>query len=385
MTVLFLSLDLFSYGGIQRYSRYLLAVLSRIAAVEDVRTASLAPKRPGGFPQPLPVDVTGGAAPFAKARFVLRALRLAQACCPSVIICDHIHLAPLAYAYRLLTGTPFWVNVYAIDVWGDLPWLRRRAMHAATRIVSDCEFTARYLSARYPTLASRISVVPDCVDGERFTPANAAATSARDAPVILTVSRLAPGRSKGHESVMRALVALRERRIEARYVIAGDGDDRPRLARLATDLGLGDRVSFLGAIDDADLPDVYRACDVFVLVSGFQIDGKAQGEGVPLVVLEAQACGKPVITSASDGSAESIIDGETGLLVTPDDTQALGTALERLLLDHRLRTRMGAAARELALRQFSERVFEERIGAIVAAFAGVGQRMATIEPAVIRR
>ncbi len=366
MNVFFLSLDLFSIGGIQRYSRYVLQSLARASNVGRVTVASLAPPAwDGGFGD-IRVDLTGGRSPLRKLMFVPAALRAMRSARPSLMICDHINIAPIAWVFGAITGTPYVLNVYAIDVWGPLPWLRRRALLAASRIVSDCEFTRDYLENGYPQLVGRITVVPDCVDTNRFT-ANPI-RSTNTPPIILTVARLSDARSKGHDVVLRALGTLHRRGIDARYVIAGDGPGRARLEALAADLGVEASVTFLGAVEEAALPDVYRSCDVFALVSAFDT-ATGQGEGVPLVVLEAQACGKPVVTSRCDGSAESIVDGETGLLVDPADVSAVAERLALLLQDGDLRERMGAAARRLAERRFAVPVFDAAFGAIVDSFA----------------
>ena len=367
MNVLFVSIDLFSIGGIQRYSRYLLDTLRRSPRVNGVGVASLGATHSDGFEMPLRADLTGGRSIVRKLAFVAGCWRLGRARRVSVVIVDHVNLAAVAWLYRLLTGTPYWLNVYAIEVWGPLSWLRRRALLGAACIVSDCDFTRRYLEERYPPLVSRIIVVPDCVDVDRFVPGTARGAQGA-LPVLLTVSRLAEGRSKGHDAVLRALAALRTRGVDAAYVIAGDGPDRARLERLAAELGLADRVRVAGRVPDGDLPALYRECDVFVLVSAFQTDGAPQGEGVPLVVIEAGACGKPAITSALDGSAESVIHGETGFLVDPSDEAALADALQRLLCDAPLRERMGVAARAFAERQFSVRAFEFKIDGVIARF-----------------
>ena len=380
MNVLFLSLDLFSYGGIQRYSRYLLQALRRSPGVASIRIASLEAPDGAGFEQRLAVDAVGrGPVLLRKPLFALDAVRLALSGHTALVICDHINLAPLAYVCGRLARRPYWLNVYAIEVWGDLSFLRRRALLGADVIVSDCDFTRRYLEERYPVLAGRITVVPDCVDVECFVPGSEG-TAART-PTLLTVSRLAPGRSKGHERVMRALVELRSRGIEARYIIAGDGADRARLEAIAEAAGLRSSIEFRGVVSDAELPALYRECDVFALVSGFKMDGRPQGEGVPLVVLEAQSSGKPVVTSSRDGSAESIADGDTGILVDPADDRAITSALARLLSDAELRSRMGAAARRRAERQFSVEVFERRIGDVVARLSVSGPPVAVVAEA----
>jgi glycosyltransferase involved in cell wall biosynthesis len=362
MNVLFLSIDLFSIGGIQRYSRYVLRALDAAPRVAQVTRASFTPPAPAGF-EAIPVDLVGRRGFAGKLLFVLGVLRLARARRSDLLICDHVNLAPIALACRLLLRTPYVVNVYAIEVWGELSFLRRRALLDATHVISDCEFTRRHLEARYPALRGRISVVPDGVDVERFTPAE---TQAAETFNVLTVSRLAIGRSKGHDAIMRAFASIRDQYPRVRYLIAGAGDDRPRLEALAGDLGIEGAVTFLGRIEEDELPALYRSCDVFALVSSFSM-APPQGEGVPLAVLEAQASGKPVITSNADGSTESIVDGATGYLVDPGDHAAIAAHLVALLEDRDLRSRMGAAARKLAERRFSYAAFEARTLAVLDA------------------
>jgi glycosyltransferase involved in cell wall biosynthesis len=115
--------------------------------------------------------------------------------------------------------------------------------------------------------------------------------------------------------------------------VAGDGPERAALTQLAGELGLDDRVRFLGRREDA--ADLLAACDVFVLPSRL--------EGLGVAALEAMAARRPVVASAVGGLAEAIVDGETGLLVPPDDVDALATALVRLVDDAVLRDRLGSA------------------------------------------
>lgn len=381
MKVLLLSLDLFAHGGIQRYSRYEIQALRAFLDSEDVRLCSQLPPGSDQFDVPLAADVVGeGRSRAAKVRFALATWRFAREQRPDLVICDHVNLSPLAYLYKLLTGTPYILNVYAIEVWGRLRIHHRLGLTRADQVVSDCEFTKKYLEQRYPALARKLSVIPDCVDCERFTPAAApgdlrARLGLGDGPILLTVSRLPTGRSKGHDHVMRAVADLRSEGVRLTYVIAGDGPDRPRLASLAKDLGIADAVVFLGRVSEELLPDLYRVCDVFILVSSFQMHGKQpQGEGVPLVVLEAQASGKPVITSRLDGSAEAIVDGETGLLVDPSDSPEIAAALRRLFGDSDARLCMGQAARTLAEQKFSFDVFREAVRATCVRLSTTARR-----------
>lgn len=368
MNVLVLSIDLFSIGGIQRYSGYVLRALAASPQRPRVAVASLTPPTDQSYEGAPAADLIGGRTRIAKAWFAFNAWRIARCRRADVIIVDHVHLAPIAWTFGLLTRTPYWLNVYAIEVWGPLSFLRRRALLGAAVIVSDCEFTRRRLQTLYPSLRAPIVVVPDCVDVTRFTPDLMSVPPAM--PRVLTVARLDAGRSKGHDIVLRALARLRQRGVAMQYIIAGDGPDRARLESLAAELGLRDCVRFLGRVPEDALADVYRSCDIFALVSAFSLEGGA-GEGVPLAVIEAQACGKPVITGRDDGSAEAIVDGETGILVDAADVAQVAEALARLASDAPARARMGAAARDLALRRFSIGIFDHRITAVLARFAEV--------------
>lgn len=373
MKILFISTDLYSRGGIQRYSRYQLRAFATKFPDAQVSSCSYAPPRSDRFDDGPRVQLTGGrGGVISKLWFIARVLALTARLGPDLIICDHIHLGPLASAASSLGRARLMQFVYAIEVWGDIPALQRRSLLRADRVVSDCEFTKQYLIEKYPKLRTRIRVIRDCVDCDRFKPARPAQPigSAPDVPLtLLTVSRLAEGRSKGHQRVMEAMVELRGSAPAIHYLIAGDGADRGRLEAEAARLGLSDSVVFLGAISEPHLPEVYNSCDIFVLLSAFQLTGHRQGEGVPLVVLEAQACGKPVITSSRDGSAESIIDGQTGMLVDPEDVSQIADGI-RLLSNERLRSRMGEAARLRAVQECSFEVFAGQLSAAVLDLIG---------------
>jgi glycosyltransferase involved in cell wall biosynthesis len=146
-------------------------------------------------------------------------------------------------------------------------------------------------------------------------------------PLILTVSRLAP--RKGHLNV---LAALQQLPFPAHWVVVGDGPCGEELAAAIAGRGMENQVSMLGAISDDDLLGLYNACDVFVLTpEERRIRGRLDSEGFGLVLHEAGACGKPVITSASSGCRDAVIDGGTGLLVPAGDPDALAEALESIL------------------------------------------------------
>jgi len=167
-------------------------------------------------------------------------------------------------------------------------------------------------------------------------------------PWLLTVARL--DFHKGIDTVIRALPAIRAAVPAARYAVAGIGSTQGALEALVAELGLGDAVRLLGFVPDDELPALYNAADVFVLVSR-RYDLLVEGFGIAIV--EASASGLPVIASRSGGIPEAVREGETGLLVDPDDAAAVGATAIRLLGDEGLRHRMGAAGREAVERYYN--------------------------------
>jgi phosphatidylinositol alpha-1,6-mannosyltransferase len=170
-------------------------------------------------------------------------------------------------------------------------------------------------------------------------------------PVLLTVGRLDPNeRYKGHEQIFAVLPALQTKFPSLVHVVAGEGKDRPRLEARAAALA-GDAVRFVGFVPEADLPDLYRTADLYVMPS--------TKEGFGIVYLEAAACGLRVVGGVGGGSADAVPNEEIGLLVDPDDGAALGAAIERLLSLGRThadavapyrRTQFAAAANRLMAR-----------------------------------
>jgi phosphatidyl-myo-inositol dimannoside synthase len=158
---------------------------------------------------------------------------------------------------------------------------------------------------------------------------------------IVTVARLQE--HKGMDTVIRALPAILARAPDVRYAVAGTGPDRERLESLAQELGLGDRVRFLGGVGDQDLPAFYNLASVYVGAS--RRAGRLGVEGFGISLVEASACGLPVVAGHSGGIPDAVRDGETGFLVPPEDPAALADAITRLLADTELAGRIGAAGR----------------------------------------
>jgi phosphatidylinositol alpha-1,6-mannosyltransferase len=158
---------------------------------------------------------------------------------------------------------------------------------------------------------------------------------------LLTVARLEP--HKGMDTVIAALPAIAARASDVGYLIAGSGPAREKLERLAHKTGVANRVRFLGEIGERDLPALYNVASAYVGVSRRAERIGVEGFGISLV--EASACGLPIVAGDSGGVPDAVRAGETGFLVPPEDVGAVAEAVCRLLTDRALAGRIGAAGR----------------------------------------
>lgn len=182
-------------------------------------------------------------------------------------------------------------------------------------------------------------VIPPGTDPARFVPPR---TPRSMPPVLLTVGRLVP--RKGIDTVLRALPRLLDHTPQLEYWIAGDGPQRPALEELARNLGVTGAVKFLGFVADDELPQIYQRATIFVMPTRADYE-KGDVEGFGIVYLEASASGLPVVAARSGGAAEAVRDGETGVLVPPDDPHTLAESLTHLIDDPVLCRRLGRGGR----------------------------------------
>jgi glycosyltransferase involved in cell wall biosynthesis len=220
-------------------------------------------------------------------------------------------------------------------------WLYTRA---AARIVTTGEALRRELIERNGFPAQRIDSVPTGVDAKRYRPGDRQAARAvlalpKDRTLVGIVATLRDW--KGHEYLIEALAGLPP---DVQLVIVGDGPRRQILESFVQRLRLQERVVFAG--DRADVVPWLQAFDVFVLPS-------FANEGVPQALVQAMLAGLPCVSTSVGSMAELARDGETALVVPARNAGALRSALERLLADQGLRTRLGEAARRHAAANFS--------------------------------
>lgn len=217
-------------------------------------------------------------------------------------------------------------------------------------VIATCSDEVRELEAMGVT-RDRVRVVPCGVDTTHFTPDGPREHAGR--PRLLLVGRMVE--RKGFDTAIRALALLPG----VELVIAGgppadelaEDPEASRLARLAGELGVADRVRMVGQVAHGNLPALYRSADVVLATPWYEPFG--------ITPLEAAASGRPVVGSAVGGLLDTVGDGETGRLVPPRDPQALGEAVRALLDDPATARRWGEAARERVCRQFGWEVVAE--------------------------
>ena len=226
---------------------------------------------------------------------------------------------------------------------------RRRYLKQADAVVAVSQFTVNALTRLMGINREKIQLIHNGVNTERFVP-GAPDPSLLDRyglhgkRVILTVGRIVP--RKGVDVVIRAMPKVLETVPDARYLIVGEGDYRPILERLVSDLGLGESVIFAGRVTEDELAAHYQLCDLFAMPNREMPDGDTEGFG--LVFLEANACGKPVIGGRAGGAVEAVLDGENGLLVDGWSVTEVTDALLRLLGDSDLYAQIAARGLEIA-------------------------------------
>jgi glycosyltransferase involved in cell wall biosynthesis len=259
----------------------------------------------------------------------------------------HAHLAspPGNYAWFLsmLTGIPFSFTGHAADLFCR-PEALRAKFADATGVVGISAYNLAFFRSLAPAL-EHAEVIHCGVDTSRYPyrQRNAVATP----PRILAVGRAAP--KKGFTHLLRALRLLSDRGVAWRADLVGGGPLLEALRAEAEALGL-DALNIRGARQQAEIRELLAAADVFVLPCVQAPDGDI--DGIPVALMEAMACGVPVVSTRLSGIPELIEDGRSGLLVPPADPQALADALARLVSEPGLQGRLSREGREKVEREF---------------------------------
>lgn len=349
------------YGGIAQYNRDLLQAMSAFAGAPDIHVLPRYARDPVGV---MPKRVRQHAARSGRGAMTLSAFGLAERIRPDVVFCGHLHLGPLATWIARRHRSALICQAHGLEMWSRPGQLRRRSMEAADAILCVSRDTRARVLTWLELPHERVRVVPNTV-GAEFTPGDAAEARRKfglgNQKIILSVSRLDAGqRHKGQDRIIEVLPRLRADGLDVVYLIAGEGDDSARLRSMASAAGLEDSVRFLGRVSGAELPDLYRAADLFALPS--------TGDGFGIVFLEAMACGTPALGLAVGGASDAFADGDLGMLVSGADLEeALHYGLATARRDNALPARVQARFGRDVFRSRVERIFSSVVANSPAA------------------
>jgi glycosyltransferase involved in cell wall biosynthesis len=281
---------------------------------------------------------------------------------------EHLHAhfasgpARQAKFASMLSSIPFSFTAHAKDLFwaghqhGKNNKLKKRVRQAAY-VVAISEYNRRFVhSLGFKVPRRRVVTVYNGLDLDRWPflrpDGQPLGNSDGAPPLILAVGRLVP--KKGFDVLIEACRLLAAQGQAFRCVIAGEGPEGPRLRQRIADAQLEAWVELPGSVpQDRLIEGLYRQATVLVQPSVVAADGDQ--DGIPTVILEALAIGLPVIATPVSGIGEAVVDGETGLLVPPNDDRALHAAIDRILTRRDLRARLASGGRQLAERRFSLR------------------------------
>lgn len=364
-------------------------LISRDARSEDAATHAFLPVSLGALAC---AHLRGLARPGAYARTLATALRLAPASlrarawhvfyfAEAIMLWDELRRRRLDHVHVHFANNAAMVALLAADYDG-----RRRAaslgwsftMHGSTEFydVRAHRLTEKIERARFVACISdftrsqmqmqvgpehwdKLAVVHCGLDLDAYDEPPAAERA--EAPLrVLFVGRMVE--AKGARVLLASLAQLRARGVPIEATLVGDGPDRAAIEAAAARLGVADIARFPGAISQDAIRDYYRAADVFCLPSF--------AEGIPIVVMEAMAMRRPVVTTPVGAICELVVDGVTGLLVPPGRADALADALARLAADPRLRADLAAAGRAAMRAAFAEEDTARQLAALMARHVG---------------
>lgn len=276
---------------------------------------------------------------------------------PRHVFCGHVNLAPLVSMLCQPLGIPYTVMTHGKEVWQPLPTPIKSSLQKAAQIWTVSRYTRQLACAANKLDPNKVKLLPCAVNGNDFTPGTKSTAlleryGLTGAKVLMTVARLWSGDIyKGVDVTIQALAQIAEVFPEVKYLVIGRGDDQPRLAKLAQKLGVSDRVIFAGFVPTEELVEHYRLADAYVMPSQ---------EGFGIVYLEAMACGVPVLSGDTDGSADPLQDGKLGWRVPHRDPNAVAAACIEILKGNDRRCD-GQWLREQAIALFGMDAFQKRL------------------------
>lgn len=353
--VVLLLITTFDIGGAERvYVDLAKGLVGRgyrvIAASLQWRSGDVARALAGTGASPVDLGMRGK----IDATVILRLVRLLRRERVSVIYTFLIHAHLIGRLAGRLAGTPVVLSSQQTMSWESrtVERLNRATARWCTAVVGVSRNVSRYLTDRVGVPAAKVVTIYNCVDVSAFDGVRLPKAAA-GGPFIGSIARLDP--AKDHTSLLHAFAIVLQRYLGARLVLAGAGPERERLECLAASLGVGGAVEFLGHVDD--VRPIHRRLDVFVQSSHV--------EGMPIAVLEALAAALPVVATRVGGNEEAVLDGVGGLLVPPQNPEAIADAITRFIEHPEVARQMGAAGRRHVENVFGAAAMVEATDALI--------------------
>ena len=260
--------------------------------------------------------------------------------------------ASVARYGAMIMDLPWSCSAHAKDIWTSPDWEKSEKLNDCRWTTTCTKINAEHLAALAPD-PERVMLAYHGLDFSRFPPPQGARSSrdgrdGDDPVVIFSVGRAVE--KKGFAGLLAALSKLPSG-LHWRFIHLGGGPQLPGLKKQAQKAGIAGRITWMGPQPQETVLEHYRVSDIFVL--NCRVAGDGDRDGLPNVLMEAQALALPCLSTTVSAVPELIEDGETGLLVPADDPAALARALQRLIGDPALRARLGEAGMARTRAEFS--------------------------------
>ena len=350
--ILILAARLHQVGGIADYNTRLVKAL-RSNGIE----VELVERHPGGIP--------------AKALFLWKILVAALRARPDFTLCTHLNFAPAGRLLQKTLRIPFGIVVYGVEIPNAQEPIFRKCLEDSSLVVYLFEHAIDRLEAWVPGIRSKAFSLLSAVDGERFRVLPKAQDlvekmGIEGRKVLLTLCRMskADGVNKGYRQVLEALPQVLRTVDDVTYILAGGGDDLEDVRDLVERLGISSAVILPGPLPAERVVDFYNLADLFVLPS--------KEEGFPaIVLLEALACGVPVMGGDQPGAEAALMNGELGWIVPQADVDQIAAGLVQALQSPPPAWRNRELLREKALKLYGIDRYSREVSGLVDRIAKV--------------
>jgi glycosyltransferase involved in cell wall biosynthesis len=276
----------------------------------------------------------------------------------------HAHFAhspaSVAMFTSRLSGLPFSFTAHAKDIYTSNPEQLREKIQLARFVITCTEYNRKHLLTLSDGSSTPIHRIYHGIDTGLFSGKSEISQKAGQPHRILTVARLTS--KKGLPTVLKALKLMHDRGFSLKHTLIGDGDDRDKILALIKETGLTAVTRWLGTMPHHEVLEHYREADLFVL--GCEVASNGDRDGIPNVLLEGMSMGVPVVVTDVSAIPELVDNGKTGLLVPSGQPERLAEAMQRLLTDSELRSRVIPAARKRVAEDFNNRKLIQDLAAV---------------------